>query len=55
MTHMYIFSKMDDYNIVDFTMSDVYWIYFFQKYFSLWSLKAYIKDMEELIDFFSEK
>ena len=50
MTHMYIFSKMDNYSTVGFNMSDAYCIYFLQKYFSSWSLKAYIKDMGELVD-----
>ena len=44
---------MDNYNTVGFIMSDSYWIYLFQKYFSLWYIKAYIKDMEDLIDCFS--
>ena len=39
-THMDNFSKMDDYKIIDFNMADADQIYFFQRWFTLWYLKA---------------
>ena len=49
------FSKMDDDNTIYLTMADADQIYFFQKWFTLWSLNSYITDMVELISCFTEK
>ena len=55
MTLMDTFDKMASDNTLDFTMADADQIYFFQQWFTLWSLKSYIKDTATLTACFTEK
>ena len=54
-THMDTSAKMYDYNTIDLTMVDADDMYYFQKLFTSWYLKAYIKFISELIYCLSEK
>ena len=46
MAQLYTFSKMADENTIDFTMADSEQIYFFLEWFTSWSLREDITDME---------